>query len=147
MNQPLAYINPGSKIATKVVVEPFTTINNNVTSLYDEGNFFVNWTSGGGGEAEGNYTVHLWKDDQYVNATENANNSVTGYTFGTSVEANYTFTIASVNATNNDTNSTTNISMYVDTTVPAVSSPVRPVVNGNYSDSIVLNVSYSLSIL
>src|SRR6056300_1347099 len=30
MNQPLAYIHPGAKIATNVVVEPFTTINNDV---------------------------------------------------------------------------------------------------------------------
>jgi len=30
MNQPLAYIHPGAKIATNVVVEPFTTIHNDV---------------------------------------------------------------------------------------------------------------------
>ena len=30
MNQPLAYIHPDAKIATNVVVEPFTTINSNV---------------------------------------------------------------------------------------------------------------------
>ena len=30
MNQPLAYVHPGAKIAKNVVVEPFTTINNNV---------------------------------------------------------------------------------------------------------------------
>jgi len=30
MNQPLAYIHPGAKIATNVVVEPFTTIYNDV---------------------------------------------------------------------------------------------------------------------
>ncbi|MBP8793064.1 MAG: acyl-ACP--UDP-N-acetylglucosamine O-acyltransferase [Lutibacter sp.] len=30
MNQPLAYIHPGAKIATNVVVEPFTIIHNNV---------------------------------------------------------------------------------------------------------------------
>ena len=30
MNQPLAYIHPGAKIEKKVVVEPFTTINNDV---------------------------------------------------------------------------------------------------------------------
>jgi len=30
MNQPLAYIHPGARIATNVVVEPFATINNNV---------------------------------------------------------------------------------------------------------------------
>jgi len=31
MNQPLAYIHPGAKIAKNVVVEPFATIHNNVT--------------------------------------------------------------------------------------------------------------------
>ena len=30
MNQPLAYVHPGAKIAKNVVVEPFTTINNDV---------------------------------------------------------------------------------------------------------------------
>ena len=30
MNQPLAYVHPGAKIAKNVVVEPFSTINNNV---------------------------------------------------------------------------------------------------------------------
>ena len=30
MNQPLAYVHPGAKIGKNVVVEPFSTINNNV---------------------------------------------------------------------------------------------------------------------
>ena len=30
MNQPLAYVHPGAKISKNVVIEPFTTINNNV---------------------------------------------------------------------------------------------------------------------
>ena len=30
MNQPLAYVHPGAKIAKNVVVEPFATISNNV---------------------------------------------------------------------------------------------------------------------
>ena len=30
MNQPLAYVHPGAKIAKNVVVEPFSTISNNV---------------------------------------------------------------------------------------------------------------------
>lgn len=30
MNQPLAYVHPGAKIAKNVVIEPFATINNNV---------------------------------------------------------------------------------------------------------------------
>lgn len=31
MNQPLAYVHPGAKIAQNVVIEPFATIHNNVT--------------------------------------------------------------------------------------------------------------------
>ncbi|WP_437395519.1 acyl-ACP--UDP-N-acetylglucosamine O-acyltransferase [Flagellimonas lutimaris] len=31
MNQPLAYVHPGAKIAKNVVIEPFTTIHSNVT--------------------------------------------------------------------------------------------------------------------
>ena len=30
MNQPLAYVHPGAKIAKNVVIEPFTIIHNNV---------------------------------------------------------------------------------------------------------------------
>ena len=30
MNQPLAYVHPGAKIAKNVVVEPFAMIHNNV---------------------------------------------------------------------------------------------------------------------
>jgi UDP-N-acetylglucosamine acyltransferase len=30
MNQPLAYVHQGAKIAKNVVIEPFTTIHNNV---------------------------------------------------------------------------------------------------------------------
>ena len=30
MNQPLAYVHPGAKIARNVVIDPFTTIHNNV---------------------------------------------------------------------------------------------------------------------
>ena len=30
MNQPLAYVHPGAKIANNVVIEPFVTISNNV---------------------------------------------------------------------------------------------------------------------
>ena len=30
MNQPLAYVHPGAKIANNVVIEPFVTIHNNI---------------------------------------------------------------------------------------------------------------------
>ena len=32
MNQPLAYVHPGAKIAKNVVIEPYTTISNNAVS-------------------------------------------------------------------------------------------------------------------
>ena len=51
MNQPLAYVHPGAKIAKNVVIEPFTTINNNVvTSLSRQFEFEV---CGGGRLAKG----------------------------------------------------------------------------------------------
>ena len=34
MNQPLAYVHPGAKIAKNVVIEPFTTIHNNVVIVF-----------------------------------------------------------------------------------------------------------------
>ena len=40
MNQPLAYIHPGAKIATNVVVEPFTTIYNDVGKVFKFKNQF-----------------------------------------------------------------------------------------------------------
>jgi len=60
-------------------------ITNNVTFLYDEGNFFVNWSSGGG-EGEGNYTVHIWMHDFHVSANVDANDSVTGYQHGLTLQ-------------------------------------------------------------
>jgi UDP-3-O-[3-hydroxymyristoyl] glucosamine N-acyltransferase len=37
MNQPLAYVHPGAKIAKNVVIEPFTTIHNNVVMVMELG--------------------------------------------------------------------------------------------------------------
>ena len=36
MNQPLSYVHPGAKIAQTVVIEPYSTIGNNV--IYWRGN-------------------------------------------------------------------------------------------------------------
>ena len=42
MNQPLAYVHPGAKIAKNVVIEPFTTINNNkIVKLPDSRNRLI----------------------------------------------------------------------------------------------------------
>ncbi|MCK5149671.1 hypothetical protein KAJ87_01990 [Candidatus Pacearchaeota archaeon] len=93
-------------------------IEQNVTSLYDEGVFTVNWTPGGG-DVEANYTIYIWMNDNYVSGTEK-NNSNFGYSWSNTTEANYTFTIEALNGTAIAINSTTNVSMYVDSTAPLV---------------------------
>ena len=88
---------------------------NNVTSLYDEGHFTINWTVGT--DAAANYSIYLWMNDNY--ATTIANTTLNNYTFTNNTEANYTFTVGVRNGTAVETNST-NVSMYVDSTAPVV---------------------------
>ncbi|MBU2052627.1 MAG: hypothetical protein KJ721_00080 [Nanoarchaeota archaeon] len=90
-------------------------INQNVTPLYDEGNFTVNWTAGGVDQA--NFTIYIYADG--VLYTTDTNDSISGYSFSNTTEANYTFTIGAVNETLDQLNST-NISMYIDTTAPSI---------------------------
>lgn len=91
-------------------------INQNVTAVYDEGTFFVNWTKGGD-DTTANYTIYIAADGNHFLTAPN--NSATGYSFSNTTQANYTFTIEAVNATvPSKVNSTTNISIFVDTTVP-----------------------------
>jgi hypothetical protein len=92
----------------------------NTTVNYDkEGNFTVNWTAPTGAVA--NYSVYVYADGIFYNKA--VNNSATGYTFSNATDANYTFHIAAVNATDavEGTNST-NISIVVDTTSPAINT-------------------------
>jgi len=121
---------------------PTTLIfNNNATSSYDEGFFFVNWTSGAG-DAEANYSIYVFSDDVFYLKADN--NSVTGYSFSNTTEANYTFIIEAVNATADTTNSTTNISIYVDSTAPTVTLPHYT--NATFkknTDNLILNISIS----
>ena len=102
------------------IVAPTDLIfNNNVTSDYDEGNFFVNWTAGGTDEV--NYTIYISSNNTLYSSPKN--NSVLGYSFSNTTEANYTFIIEAVNATGDLINSTTNISIYVDRTAPVITLP------------------------
>ena len=92
------------------------TFGQNTTNSYDkEGIFTVNWTTVTNAD---NYTIYIYADD--VLYTSVGNDSVNGSSFNNTIDANYTFTIEAVNATE-ETNSTTNISMIVDTTVPLIS--------------------------
>ena len=112
---------------------------NNVTSVFDEGNFSVNWTSGGGDEV--NYTIYIFADN-ILFATA-GNDSETGYLFNNHTEANYTFIIEAVNATLVGVNSS-NISIYVDRTAPTIALPVYA--NGTAkqnSSMLTLNISVS----
>lgn len=97
-------------------------IRSNVTAVYDEGNFTVNWTSGGGVVL--NYSVYLFVNNVLYN--KSWNNSATGYSFNNWTEGNYTFKIGALNTTGsgNEANATTNISIYVDRTAPVISLPV-----------------------
>jgi hypothetical protein len=97
-------------------------IESNVTAVYDEGNFSVNWTSGGG-EVK-NYSIYVAVGGSVF--TKAWNNSVTGYSFNNWTEGNYTFIVGALNTTGsgNEANATTNISIYIDRTAPVISLPV-----------------------
>ena len=94
----------------------------NTTANYDEGNFSVNW-SAGGADAN-NYTVYIAVSGSVF--TTALNNSATGYSFNNWTEGNYSFIIGARNQTGigNETNSTTNISIYVDRTAPVIAIPL-----------------------
>ena len=97
---------------------------NNVTSLYDEGSFFVNWTAGG--DVAANYSIYIFSNNTfYLKAN---NNSATGYSFSNTTEANYTFIIEPTNATGSVGTNSSNISIYVDSSAPTISLP-------NYTNS------------
>src|SRR3989339_502485 len=70
-----------------------------------------------------------------------SNNSVTGYSFSNTTEANYTFIVEAINETGFGTNSS-NISIYVDTTAPVITLPEYT--NGTKkknTESLILNIS------
>lgn len=119
------------------------TITGNVSALYDEGNFSVNWTySNATGDIPNNYTIFVWVNRSgiettsvlYTTAKNNsgqfgstANTHIAGYTFNNHTEGNYTFFIQALNASpvnytagGGTSNATRNISVYVDRTDPLV---------------------------
>jgi len=95
---------------------------NNVTPVYDEGNFDLNWTAPTGDVA--NYSIYISIDGGTSWYNKSINNSATGYSFSNTTDANYTFQVAGVNATDGveGTNSTM-YNMSVDTTAPSISLP------------------------
>ena len=115
-------------------------IEQNVTALYDEGTFAVNWTVGGA-DTTHNYTIYIWVGGSLIN-TSVQNDSATGLSYVNTTEANYSFTIEALNATAVGTNSTTNVSMYVDATGPVVN--FTGYTNATFkrsTDNLILNIS------
>ncbi len=103
-------------LATAAIAPTNVVFNNNVTSLYDEGSFIVNWTNA---TTDTGYTIYIWMNDVLVNTTA-SNNSATAMTFVNSTEANYTFTVEALNGTSGFSANASNVSMYIDTTAPVI---------------------------
>ncbi len=93
-------------------------VEDNTTANYDkEGIFTVNWSAV---SEAGNYTIYIYADDVLFKSINN--DSATGYSFSNTTDANYTFTIESVNASDStDRANSTNISIIVDDTNPSLS--------------------------
>ena len=97
----------------------------NVTSIYDEGNFTLNWTAAVGSNATA-YNVTIWVNSSasFVLWQVVGNDSETGYSFNNWTEGNYTFYVGGWNSTDGTGINSTNISMYVDRTAPVITLPV-----------------------
>src|SRR3972149_6095304 len=99
------------------------TFNNNVTPVYDEGNFSVNWTAAAG--TVKNYSIYISVDGGTSFYKQDWNTSLTGYSFNNWTQANYTFKVGALNTTGsgNEANATGSISIFVDRTAPVISLP------------------------
>ena len=92
----------------------------NVTAVYDEGTFSINWTAGGGDQAN-NYSVYVTNAGGTIVYNKSINNSLLGFIFSNTTQGNYTFVIGAVNVTTpTETNSTINVSMFIDRTAPVI---------------------------
>lgn len=115
----------------------------NTTSLYDaDGDFYLNWTDGGGNTAL-NYTIYLSIDGgtTWYNTTE-SNNSILGYSFSNTTNANYTFMVFGINSSDEGGANSSLISMYVDTAAPTITLPeYTNATRKKNTDTLTLNIS------
>lgn len=117
------------------------TFGQNTTAQYDkEGIFSVNWTSGGGDEV--NYSVYVSVDGGTSWYLKGDNNSATGYSFSNTTDANYTFRVEAVNNTLDAVNSSSDVSMSVDTTSPFVNA-IYPAATNYAAAPTTLNFTYT----
>ncbi len=113
----------------------------NVTPVYDEGTFSINWTSGAG-DPEKNYSVYISINGGTSFFNKTINTSTTGFSYTNTTQANYTFKIGAVNNTGTEANSTTLVSIFIDKTVPVVNLPAytNATLKKN-TDQLTLNIS------
>lgn len=113
----------------------------NVTPIYDEGNFSINWTDSGTDAI--NFSIYISIDGGTNFYIKESNHSITGYSFSNTTDANYTFIIEAANSTPSYANSTM-YNMSVDTTAPTISLPVytNATIKKN-TEQLTLNISAS----
>lgn len=90
---------------------------NTTTNFDKEGIFTFNWTAVGDAV---NYSIYISLDGGGSWPLAANNDSATGYSFSNQTDANYTFRVEATNATPISINSTYDISMVVDDTVPVL---------------------------
>jgi PGF-pre-PGF domain-containing protein len=113
---------------------------NNVTPLYDEGIFNLNWSSGG--PETDSYMIYMSNDGGVSFYLGDVNNSVTGYSFVITSDANYTFIVEAINATGNANSTLYNMS--VDRTGPVITLPEYTNATAKKNtDQLTLNISVS----
>jgi len=95
-----------------------------VASADNDGMFTINWTNTTTDSVIGNWTVTIWTNDTFTNITDAANTTgnIThaGYTWADATEGNYTFSFSAFLVNNTHTENSSNVSIYVDSTVPTV---------------------------
>ena len=94
-------------------------------SADNDGNFTINWTNDTIPVSPiGNWTVTVWVNESLFNVTDNANTTGTnlswGYTWSNTTQGNYTFAFSAFFDNGTRGTNSTNVSMYVDSTVPVV---------------------------
>lgn len=94
------------------------------TSADNNGFFTINWTNTTTASAIGNWTVTIWTNNTFTNITDAANTTGNathaGYTWADVTQGNYTFSFSAFLVNNTHMANSTNVSMYVDSTVPVV---------------------------
>jgi hypothetical protein len=105
----------------QAVIAPVDLIfSQNVTSIYDEGNFSLNWTAGDS-DSVSNYSIYIYSNG--ILYLKDRNSSTSSYAFNNSTESNYTFKVSALNSSEVEGVNSSSVSIYVDRTPPTITVP------------------------